>query len=103
MDLTDEQIQKIIEQHKRRRAYDKERYHAVLKNDTAFVEKNRERARKHYEENAQKKLDNYAQNKDYLSARASYRYYMKTNRAELFKDKHPDKYQILVDRGVIVS
>ena len=100
MDLTDEQIDRILESHKRRRAYDRHRYHTVLKYNPEFVKKNRLNARKHYEEKGQKKRDYYKTDKEYLSARASYRYYKRSNREELFKTRHPEKYALLVARGV---
>lgn len=103
MDLTQEEITRIIESHKRRREYDRNRYHSVLKHDPEFVKKNRHNARKHYEEKGQKKREHYAKDKAYLSARASYRYYKRSNREELFKQLHPQKYQLLVERGLSPS
>ncbi len=97
MDLSDEQIKRIVEQHKKRRAYDRKRYHEVSKNDPVFIAKNRERARLHYQQNGDKKRETYVKNKELLSARASARYYKRTDRLEVFKEKHPEKYQLLVD------
>ncbi len=97
MDLTDEQIKAIVERHVKRREYDKNRYHEVLKKDPDFIAKNRERAKAHYQQNGEKKRQVYAKNKELLSARSSARYYKKTDRLELFKEKHPEKYQLLLD------
>ena len=101
MDLTDEQITKIILSHKKRLEYDRKRYHEVNKKDPVFIAKNRQRAKEHYEKYGSKKRENYAQNREVLSARTSYRYYKRTNRLELFKTRHPEKYQMLVDKAII--
>ena len=102
MDLTEEEIAKIVKHYKARRKYDTERYHNVNKKNPEFVAKNRQRAKDHYKKYGQKKKDAYAQNKVLLSARSSYRYYKRTDRIELFKTRHPEKYQLLVDNGVAV-
>ena len=101
MDLTDEQITRIILSHKKRLEYDRKRYHEVNKFDPVFIARNRQRAKEHYQKYGNKKRENYAENKDVLSARSSYRYYNKTNRLELFKTRKPVKYQLLVDKGII--
>lgn len=97
MDLSDEQIKKIVALHMKRLEYDRKRYHEVNKHDPDFIAKNRERAKAHYQQHGEKKRETYAKNKELLSARSSARYYKKTDRLELFKEKHPEKYQLLVD------
>ncbi len=97
MDLSDEQIKKIVEGHMKRLAYDRKRYHEVNKFDPEFIAKNRARAKAHYQEHGDKKRETYAKNKELLSARSSARYYKKTDRLELFKERYPEKYQLLVD------
>ncbi len=79
----------------------KKRYNTLRKNDAEFMQKNRDRARKHYEDNKDKKLQYYQDNKDLINCKASYRYYKSRNKLDDFKTKQSDKYQKLVDCGFI--
>ena len=99
MDISDEEIQRILKLHQKRLAYDRKRYHEKLKHNPEFIAKNRQRANEHYKLHGQKKRLKYQEHRDLMNARSSYRYYKKTDRIELFKEKHPEKYQILVDNN----
>jgi len=48
MDLTDEQINRILTNYKNKRIRENKYYHEVSKNDEEFKIKNRERAKNHY-------------------------------------------------------
>ena len=97
MDISDEEIKRILEIHQKRLAYDRKRYHEKLKHDPEFIRKNRARANEHYKNHGQKKRDKYQAHKELMNAKASYRYYLKTKRIELFKEKHAEKYKLLLD------
>jgi len=102
-ELTDEYIKGLVEKHKKMLQYNKDRYNNIRKNDPEFMQKNRDRARKHYEDNKEKKQQYYQQNKEIMNCKASYRYYKSRNKLDDFKTKQSDKYQKLVDCGFIES
>ena len=101
MEFTEEQIQEILERYKKSIQYNRDRYHNVRKLNPEFMEKNRERARKHYKYNSQSKRDYYETHKDEINIKQRYRYYKKRNNIEKFKEKYPDDYKMLVDTGFI--
>jgi 2-oxoglutarate dehydrogenase complex dehydrogenase (E1) component-like enzyme len=101
MDITDEAIRKLVEQHKRKLEYYKNKYHNERKYNEEFMEKNRQRSRNHYERNKEAKKEYYLKNRDFMNAKNSYNYYKKRENIEKFKTKFPDKYQLLIDREYI--
>jgi len=101
MDLSEEQINKILEAYKKKRIRENKYYHDVVKNKDDFVIKNRARAKAHYEKNKDKKKEKYQNNKELYSARNLYNYYLKKDNIEKFKEKHPDKFSILNDNHLI--
>lgn len=101
MEMSDELIQKILATHKKRKEYERNRYHNVLKHDPDFVEKNRQRAREHYAKNKDKKREKYAKGRDIENARSNYRYYVRLGRQNEFQSKQPLKYELLVKAGFI--
>ena len=72
MELTAEEISHIIENYKKKRDREKTYYHSVKKTNEEFIQKNRERATKHYAENKDKKLEKYQQNKEFFRADSSF-------------------------------
>jgi hypothetical protein len=105
IDLTDEQIQKIIKSYKQKMVREKKYYHDVQKNDEQYKIKNRERANKFYHDDKNgyrdKKLQKYQEDKEFITAKSSYYYYKKKNNLDKFKEKSPEKYQLLIDRKFI--
>jgi len=99
--LTDERIKKIIEQYEKKRNREKERYQ-LIKDTEEFINQNRERARNHYQNNKDMKKEKYNNDKEFLNCKASFYYYRKINKLDLFKEKHPEKVKVLSDRNIIV-
>ena len=100
-DMSEEQINKIIENYKQQKIKDKNRYENLKLNED-FKVKNRERARLHYEKNKDKKKQKYQDNKDILNAKSLLQYYKYNNKVNIFKDKHKDKYELLYSKGIVV-
>ena len=96
--MTDTQISKVMEQYKKKQALDKARYER-LKKDQEFVEKNRQRARDHYALNKDKKKERYDNDKFFMNAKSSYYYYRRQDKLELFKEKWPERTEVLRGRG----
>tara|TARA_R100000655_G_scaffold26692_1_gene54833 strand:+ start:1936 stop:2244 length:309 start_codon:yes stop_codon:yes gene_type:complete len=101
MDIQNERIIKIIKSYEQKREREKQYYQEVKKNDPEFIKKNRERARNHYAENKDKRKEKYENNKELNRIKSLYRYYKKKDKEEEFKEKHADKYTILLNSTVI--
>ncbi len=101
MDLSNEQIANVLEKYKRKLEYDRNRYHNVKKLDTSFIEKNRERARNHYQNNKDKKKEYYQSNQEKNKLINQYYYYKRLNKLDVLESKYPDKYKKLCEMGKI--
>ena len=102
MDLTAEQIARVLTNYKKKRVRENKYYHEVTKNKEDYKIKNRERAKAHYENGyKQKKRENYTNNKDILKNKALYNYYKRNDKIEIFKEKHEDKFKMLSEKGLI--
>jgi len=97
---TEEQIQHILKLYKQHRQKEKERYDKI-KDTEEFKIKNRARAKQHYEENKHVKKNMYQENKEFVKARNNYLYYKKKNRVEDYKEKYPERYQMLIDANYL--
>lgn len=104
MDLTATQIARVLTNYKNKRIRENNYYHNVTKDKEEFKIKNRERAKAHYNNGYKdKKKENYANNRDLIKTKSLYNYYKKTDNIDKFKEKHQDKYDMLVEKGVIVE
>ncbi len=102
MDLTEQQIAKVLINYKNKREREKKYYHEVTKNKEEFKIKNRERAKNHYHNGYKdKKKEIYNDNKELLKSKSLFNYYKKKDKIDLFKEKHQEKFKILVDKGFI--
>lgn len=102
MDLTAEQIARILTNYKNKRTRENKYYHEVTKNKEEFKIKNRERAKAHYQNGyKEKKKENYSNNKELLKTKSLFNYYKRNDKIEIFKEKHEEKYKMLVEKGVI--
>jgi hypothetical protein len=102
MDLTAEQIARILTNYKNKRERENKYYHEVTKNKEEFKIKNRQRAKDHYHNGYKdKKRENYSNNKELLKNKSLFNYYKRKDKIDAFKEKHEDKYKMLVDKGFI--
>ena len=102
MDLTADQIARVLINYKNKRERENKYYHEVSKNNEDFKKKNRERAKAHYQNGyKEKKKEKYNENKDLLKNKSLFNYYKKQDKIDIFKTKHEDKYKMLVDKGFI--
>ncbi len=101
-ELNEEQIEKILTNYKNKRIRENKYYHEVSKNCEEFCEKNRQRAKSHYDKiGKDKKKEKYETNKDILKAKSLYHYYKKNNKIDKFIEKKPTEYQLLIDCNFI--
>jgi len=96
MEYSDEQIKHILNVYKTQREKDKISYQKKKLNPD-FVQKNRDRAKKHYHENKEKRTNNYQLNKELQKAKSSYHYYKKKDNIDKFKEKYPERYNLLTN------
>ena len=102
MDINnDELIHKLLNNYKKRIENDRIKYHTIKKLNPEFMESNRQRAKEHYEKNKEKKKQKYEDNKEIHKSKNLYGYYKRNNKLDSFKDKHKDKYEILLKIGFI--
>jgi hypothetical protein len=102
MDLTAEQIARVLTNYKNKRIRETNYYHNVTKNKDEFKLKNRQRAKDHYANGyKEKKKQNYETNKELQQTKSLYNYYKKNDKIDKFKEKHGGKYQMLLDKGFI--
>ena len=95
---TDEQLNKLIESHKKI-LENRKKYYQKVKDKDDFKIKNRARSNEWYknDDNKNKVKQRYEDNKPYLKAKSSYKYYKKNNRLEYFKEKLPERWELIKD------
>ena len=96
-------IQKAIEQYKKKKANEYYNYHNKYKVDESFMQKNKERANKHYHANKDKNKLKYENNKELVKARSSYNYYKRNDKLDTFISKFPDRVKILKENAKLVG
>ncbi len=101
--LNNSDITKIITQYKKKREREKKNYHERLKVDNEWCKRNQQRALDHYNKNKDKNKEKYKNDKDFVNSRSMFQYYKRNNRIMDFKDKYPEKYELLKSRGVKVE
>lgn len=101
MNLTEEQIEKALNDYIKKKERENKYYHNVSKDNEDFKVKNRQRARDHYMKNKDVKKESYNANREVRSAKSLYNYYHKHNNVEGFIAKHPLKHSLLLDKGLV--
>ena len=99
LELENEQIKKIVENYKKKIEYDYDRYHTKIKNDPELMEKRRELARQHYQNNKDKKKEYYKKNKEKLRLHGLARYYK--DDLDKLKQRYPLEYDLIVEYNII--
>tara|TARA_R110001632_G_scaffold233129_1_gene376959 strand:+ start:6855 stop:7226 length:372 start_codon:yes stop_codon:yes gene_type:complete len=99
--MDENQINKVIQQYKNKKEKEYNNYHTKNKLDPEYMQKNKDRARDHYNLNKDKRADTYKKNKDLIKARSSYYYYLKNNKLDTFIDKFPHHVDLLKQCNII--
>ena len=103
MDLTEQQIAKVLSDYKKKRERENKYYHEFSKHSEEFKIKNRERAKNHYQNKGKDmKKNQYKDNKEFVKARSLYNYYKKKDNLDKFKEKHEEKCKILREKGFVI-
>lgn len=98
LDFSEEQINKILIQYKNKKKREKERYDSI-KDTEDFKVYNRNKSKTHYENNKEKYKEKYEKKKELNKAKNSYYYYKKHHDLKVFKEKHPERYNLLLVGG----
>jgi len=93
-------FENLLNKYKKQLEYGKAYYHKNKTNEE-FIAKNRNRSKQYYNDNIEKKREYYENNKNDIKLKNNYKYYLKQNRVELFKERHIEKFNRLVDIGYI--
>jgi len=101
LNMDEQKIQKILDNHKKMLEKSKEQYHTVRKLDPMFMAENRQRANEWYKKNKDKRREHYQKNRDLLNSKTQYHYYKSRDSLHLFKQRHPEKYTKLIEVGYI--
>ena len=101
MEFTQEDYKRIIEKYQKNKKSQREYYHNVRKHNEDFKTKNKERATKYYNENKDKYKENYTKKQELIKSRNLYNYYRKKDKVETFEKNHKEKYDLLIERGII--
>ncbi len=97
--MDDETIKKAIIAYEKKQKRDREKYERN-KLDPEFRRLNWERARRYYAENKEHCKEIQRKNAEYYKARSLYKYWVEKGKdLTKLKDKHPDKYTLLKQRG----
>lgn len=99
--MNEETINRVILQYKKKKEKEYNNYHNKNKLDPVYMQKNKERAKAHYDKNKDKRKESYEKNKDLVKARSSYYYYLKNNKLDTFKVKFPHHVEILKKYNII--
>tara|TARA_R100000654_G_scaffold75178_2_gene111806 strand:- start:193 stop:591 length:399 start_codon:yes stop_codon:yes gene_type:complete len=98
---TDDKIKSIVNQYKKKRERENNKYHNELKHDDEWRKRNNEKSKEYYKNNKEVVQKKYLSNNEYIKIRNLYRYYLRENRVEDFKHKHKDKYEYLQNKGYV--
>ena len=92
--MNDEQIQKILIQHKKNAEYRKNYYNKRYSEDEKYRTMKIEKSREHYKNNNEKRIEKYSTQKDRINAERRYRYALKRgdNHINKFKEKYENDY-----------
>ena len=98
-EYSEEKIAHILELYKKSRMRDKVKYQNN-KLKEGFAEKNRARAKAHYDAHKEIKAGKYKDNRDLLKAKSLFNYYRRNDKIDIFKEKHLEKFNLLVNHGL---
>ena len=95
LDLSENEIQEILTKYKQQKDRNKERYERVKDTDE-FKQQNRERAKQHYMIHKDVRKQRYEENKVLAVARNSFYYYKRCDKLDKFKEKYPERYDLMI-------
>mgnify|MGYP003146733843 CR=1 FL=1 len=101
--MNNEEIQRILQQYKDKKARDREYYHNHIKNDKDKIERRRIASRKYVESNPMKQIEYRQKNRERINLRNLVNYYKRNDRLDVFQVNKPDKYKRAIELNIIVQ
>ena len=99
--MNENNINDTLLKYKNKRNREIKYYNEVLKHNENFKIKNKQNSATWYSNNVDKKKQYYINNKDDLKLKSQFNYYKKNDKLDILKTKYPDKYEKMVDKGLI--
>jgi hypothetical protein len=99
--LHENNITDTLLKYKNKRNREIKYYNEVLKHNDNFKIKNKQNSKLWYDNNKDKKKEYYINNKEDLKLKSSFNYYKKNDKLHILKNKYPDKYKLLLEKGLI--
>lgn len=103
LQIDNNDIERILQQYKKKLDYDRDRYHNKLKTNPTFIEKNRSRARDYYHKNPNKKKEYYEMNKETITKKNKINYYVKQNKLDVLEKRYPELYKYGLDTNMFTT
>ena len=95
--FTNDEIKEILLKYVREKEYRNTYYKNKYHTDEEYREKQKERSRLQYAQNADKRKATYEKNKIFNTAKKTWKYYIAMEKIEYFKEKHPDMWDLVKD------
>ena len=99
--MNENNINDVLLKYKNKRNREIKYYHEVLKNNDNFKIKNKQNSAIWYSNNKDKKKEYYLNNKEELKLKSQFNYYKKNNKLDILKTKYPERYKLLLEKGLI--
>ncbi len=99
--MNENNINDVLLKYKNKRNREKKYYNEVLKNNDNFKIKNKLNSATWYSNNKDKKKDYYLNNKEEIKLKSQFNYYKKNDKLQILKNKYPEKYDLMVEKGLI--
>ena len=89
LNLTNENILRILESYKEKRLYDKNRYHNKLKQNPEYMKQRRKATAKWIKDNPERHKKSQENSSERRKLQVKVGYYKKTNQLDKFKERFP--------------
>ena len=99
--MNENNINDVLLKYKNKRNREKKYYDEVLKNNDNFKNKNKLNSATWYSNNKDKKKEYYLNNKDDIKLKSQFNYYKKNDKLDILKTKYPQKYDLMIEKGLI--
>tara|TARA_R110000796_G_scaffold42072_1_gene104283 strand:- start:140 stop:490 length:351 start_codon:yes stop_codon:yes gene_type:complete len=101
LNLTNENILRILESYKEKRIYDKQRYHNKLKKNPEYMKQRRETTAQWIKDNPERHKKAQEKSSERRKLQVKVNYYKKTNQLDKFKLKFPMLMERCLELGLL--
>ena len=101
LNLSNENILRILESYKEKRIYDKQRYHNKLKKNPEYMQKRRDTTADWIKNNPERHKKALEKSSERRKLQVKLNYYKKTNQIDKFKTKFPILLEKCLELGLL--